>query len=286
MPSYLDEINTPRGKQMHDRVDVVLRSWLHEVNLDGVRICLPRAKGNRLRRNPRMQCPVRAVTTTLAAILLSFLAPVSLPAQEATSIPEGIEWTWEVRPPHPDPKLPNVLLLGDSITRNYFPEVTRDLRGIANVYLMASSTSVGDPRLQQQMAEFATMEGVLFSVVHFNNGMHGWSYSETQYRAAFPVFLRAVKKLAGSNGALVWATITPIGQDAPNGATNQRVDARNGIATSMVQAEGIPVDDQHALMMQHQDLHEDPVHFNASGSVLQGDQAAATIKTALVHTHR
>jgi hypothetical protein len=272
---------------MHDRVDVVLRSWLHEVNLDGVRICLPRAKGNRLRRNLRMQCPVRAVTTTLAAILLSFLAPLSLPAQEATtSIPEGIEWTWEVRPVHPDPKLPNVLLLGDSITRNYFPEVTSDLAGIANVYLMASSTSVGDPRLQQQMAEFATMEGVLFSVVHFNNGMHGWAYSETQYRAAFPVFLRAVKKLTGSNRALVWATITPIGQDAPNGATNQRVDARNAIATSLVQAEGIPVDDQHALMMQHQDLHEDPLHFNASGAVLQGDQAAATIKTALVHTHR
>src|ERR1700733_14346016 len=50
-------------------------------------------------------------------------------------------------PPHPDPKLPNVLLLGDSLSRNYFPEVTKDLAGTANVYLMASSTSVGDPRL-------------------------------------------------------------------------------------------------------------------------------------------
>jgi lysophospholipase L1-like esterase len=191
-----------------------------------------------------------------------------------------------VRPPHPDPKLPNVLLLGDSITRNYFPEVTSDLAGVANVYLMASSTSVGDPRLGQQMAEFRTMVGVLFSLVYFNNGMHGWAYSEAQYRAAFPAFLGVVKSLAGSNGALVWATITPVGQDAKNGATNQRVDARNAIATSLAQAAGIPVDDQHALMMQHQDLHEDPVHFNASGSVLQGDQAAATIKTALVHMHR
>src|SRR6202047_1164800 len=107
---------------------------------------------------------LRPVTTALAAVLLS-QAPASLAAQEATSIPEEIEWTWEVRPPHPDPKLPNVLLLGDSITRNYFPEVTSDLTGVANVYLMASSTSVGDPRLGRQMAEFATMEAVLFSVV-------------------------------------------------------------------------------------------------------------------------
>jgi hypothetical protein len=271
---------------MHDRIDVFSRSWLGEVNLDGVGNALPRGKGNRLPRNSRMQHPGRAVTAGLVAILLSFLAFASLAAQEITSIPEAIEWTWEVRPPHPDAKLPNVLLLGDSITRNYFPQVTSDLTGVANVYLMASSTSVGDPRLQPQMSEFATMEGIQFSVVHFNNGMHGWAYSEDQYKAAFPAFLRTAKNMAGSHGALVWATITPVGQDAINGASNRRIDARNAIATSLVQAAGIPVDDQHALMMQHQDLHQDPVHFNASGSVLQGDQAAATIKSALLHLHR
>ena len=84
--------------------------------------------------------------------------PVSSPVSAHVSIPEEIEWTWEVRPPHPDPKLPNVLLLGDSLSRNYFPQVTRDLAGVANVYLMASSTSVGDPRLPHQIREFAAME--------------------------------------------------------------------------------------------------------------------------------
>jgi hypothetical protein len=87
---------------------------------------------------------LRPVTTALAAVLLS-QAPASLAAQKAVSIPEEIEWTWEVRPPHPDPKLPNVLLLGDSISRAYFPKVTKDLAGVANLYLMASTTSVGDP---------------------------------------------------------------------------------------------------------------------------------------------
>ncbi len=203
--------------------------------------------------------------------------------KKAVSIPEDIEWTWEVRPPYPDPKLPNVLLLGDSISRAYFPQVTKDLAGVANVYLMASSTSVGDPRLSRQIAEFAAMEDVHFTVVHFNNGMHGWAYTEEQYKAAFPAFLHAVRKLAGSNGALIWATTTPVRQDATGGANNQRVDARNAIATPLAQAAGIPVDDQHALMLQHPDLHEDPVHFNTSGSALQGDQAAATIRTALDH---
>src|ERR1700759_1383311 len=116
--------------------------------------------------------------TQLAVVLFLALPCAAFAAQNPVSIPEEIEWTWEVRPPHPDPKLPNVLLLGDSLSRNYFPQVTKDLAGTANVYLMASSTSVGDPRLAREIHEFATMENVPFRIIHFNNGMHGWGYTE------------------------------------------------------------------------------------------------------------
>ena len=134
-------------------------------------------------------------------------------AQTPSSIPEEVEWTWEVRPARPVPNLPNVLLLGDSSTRNYFPQVTKDLEGIANVYLMASSTSVGDPRLSTQIREFSAMEAVTFRVVHFNNGMHGWNYSEAQFKIGFPVFLRAIWALPG-HASLIWASITPVEQEA------------------------------------------------------------------------
>jgi hypothetical protein len=225
----------------------------------------------------RLRCAMLFLMATL------LLAPGAhgLFASTATSIPEEIEWTWEVRPPHPDPKLPNVLLLGDSISRNYFPQVTKDLAGVANVYLMAVSTSVGDPRLTRQIAEFAAMEHVPFQVVHFNNGMHGWGYTEQQYKTAFPRLLHAVRRLAGGHGALVWATITPVRADAKSGATNPRVDARNGIANSLARAAKIPIDDQHGLMVQHLDLFEDSVHFGPKGAAIQGDQAAESIKAAL-----
>lgn len=203
-------------------------------------------------------------------------------AEKPVSIPEEIEWTWEVRPPHPDPKLPNVLLLGDSISRNYFPEVQKDLTGIANVYLMASSISVGDPRLDHEIKEFAEMENVSFRVVHFNNGMHGWAYTEEQYKAGFPAFLRAVRSITEKGGALIWASTTPVRSDATGGATNLRVEQRNRIALGFVQP-GIPVDDQFSLMLKHQNLHEDPIHFNPAGAAMQGDQAAAMIRSALNH---
>jgi lysophospholipase L1-like esterase len=223
----------------------------------------------------------------LLIVAVASLIPISMGAgaqknvSTPTSIPEEIEWTWEVRPPHPDPKLPNVLLLGDSLSRNYFPEVTKDLAGTANVYLMASSTSVGDPRLVREIREFAKMENVPFRIVHFNNGMHGWDYTEAQYQAAFPEFLRTVRSLVATKSGLIWATITPVQPKAFNGATNGRVDARNAIAQTFIHAAHIPIDDQHALMMQHQNLYQDTVHFNTAGSNLMGDQVAAAISAQL-----
>jgi lysophospholipase L1-like esterase len=218
-------------------------------------------------------------------LLMLFLSsPTHLQAQ-TVSIPESIEWTWEVRPLSPDTKLPNVLLLGDSITRNYAPRVVKELERIANVYLMASSTSVGDSRLARQIEEFASMEGVPFQVVHFNNGMHGWGYTEEQYKAAFPSFLSAVKRIAAPNGILIWSTTTPVTPSASKGATNERIDARNTIADALVMAQDISIDDQHALMLKHQDLHQDPIHFNASGSDLQAAQAVKYIRDALKQLH-
>ena len=108
----------------------------------------------------RLKQHAMLIVAVASLIPISVGAAAQKPASIPVSIPEEIEWTWEVRPPHPDPKLPNVLLLGDSLSRNYFPEVTKDLAGTANVYLMASSTSVGDPRLPRQIREFGAPRAV------------------------------------------------------------------------------------------------------------------------------
>jgi hypothetical protein len=201
-------------------------------------------------------------------------------AQDRVSRPEQIEWTWEVRPERVDSKLPNVLLVGDSITRNYYPEVQRKLVGVANVYLFAASTSVGDPRLPHQLAEFSAMEAGQFKVVHFNNGMHGWNYTEAEFKTAFPSYLRVLHKIAPS-ASFVWASITPVKVEDKPGPTNARIDERNSIALSFVTRAGIPVDDQHALMTHHADQYEDHVHFNPAGAAIQGQQAAQHIRAVL-----
>jgi len=230
-----------------------------------------------------MNCPIKK-----RLLLLFSLCCLAGPhpwarAQSAASRPEEVEWTWEVRPSHIDPKLPNVLLVGDSITRNYFPEVQSQLASVANVYLFASSTSIGDPRLIRQLDEFALIENVPFKVVHFNNGMHGWNYSENEFKNAFPSVLHELHTIA-PDASPIWATITPVRADKSPGPTNARIDARNSIALSFVTKAEIPIDNQHELMTHHADQYQDDVHFNPTGASIQGKQVAEYVRAALMRT--
>jgi hypothetical protein len=220
------------------------------------------------------------ILVALTCNLFATFVPAKGYAQGETPRPEEIEWTWEVRPANVDSKLPNVLLVGDSITRNYYPEVQRKLAGVANVYLFATSASVGDPRLSRQLAEFSSMEAASFKVVHFNNGMHGWTYSESEYKAAFSSFLSALRVVA-PKASFIWATITRVKGETLPGPTNARIEARNSIAQPFIANAGIQVDDQHALMTHHADQYEDNVHFNAAGAVIQGQQVAQSIRSSL-----
>jgi hypothetical protein len=218
-----------------------------------------------------MQKRASLVCGVLIASLL--VLPASIQAQTIT---EKIEWTWADRPEHPDPAIPNVLLVGDSITRAYYEETSRLLQGHANCYLFATSASSGDPRLLIQISELATIMPHQFAVIHFNNGMHGWKYTERQYGEGLPGFVTAVRKMSPS-ATLIWASTTPVRKPIDSGATNARVDERNRLASAVMQRQHIQVDDQHDLMLQHQDLHHDDVHFTAAGSAIQAQQVARLI---------
>ncbi|HEV1284200.1 MAG TPA: SGNH/GDSL hydrolase family protein [Bryobacteraceae bacterium] len=195
--------------------------------------------------------------------------------QARRMVTEKIEWTYSDQPAHANPALPNVLLIGDSITRAYYPAVAKNLDGKANCYYFATSASIGDERLPLQLAEYYKMIQIAFSVVHLNNGMHGWSYTEEEYAQYFREALAAVR--AGAPGAkLVWASTTPVRKDKADGATNARIEARNKIAARVIGRE-TKIDDQYSLMKSHEDLHSDDVHYNSEGSTLQAAQVAEII---------
>jgi hypothetical protein len=197
-----------------------------------------------------------------------------------TSILEKIEWTWAAQPDAPDASLPNVLLLGDSITRGYYPEVEKLLAGRANCYLFATSAASGDPRLDVQVEDYFRMVPLHFAVIHLNNGMHGWGYTDAAYGASLPALVETLR--AASHGAnLIWATTTPVHASDASGATNVRIDKRNADSLATMRRFHIPIDDQHALMDAHDDLHNGNVHYTKDGSEVQAAQVANAIEKLL-----
>src|SRR5258705_13861017 len=87
---------------------------------------------------------------------------------------ESIEWC-DIWISHAnETNLPRVLLIGDSITRDYYPEVEKHLVGKAYVARLATSRFLTDPVLAKEIA--LVLEGTKFDVIHFNNGMHGWPH--------------------------------------------------------------------------------------------------------------
>lgn len=212
----------------------------------------------------------------LLALLLALAADTSTTVHR-----EKIEWCDAWMPNMNDHDLPRVVLIGDSITRGYYQAVEQNLKGKAYVARITTSKAIGDPAL---LAELATFLGqVRFDAVHFNIGMHGWAYSEADYRRYFPELIATLRRHA-PNARLIWASTTPVRKDRENGATNQRIQARNAIARELATAQGIPVDDLHALMVPRTELHSDDVHFNKEGSALMAEQVAREVARLLPAT--
>src|SRR5882724_967863 len=156
---------------------------------------------------------------------------------------ESIEWC-DIWISHAnETNLPRVLLIGDSIARDYYPEVEKRLAGKAFVARLTTSRFVADPVLLKEIE--SVLEGAKFDVIHFNNGMHGWQHSEAEYRQAFPKFLKTIRSHA-PKARLIWATTTSLRDgkgvtgDTKAEYSNERIAARNAIATEIATAQKIP----------------------------------------------
>ena len=176
-------------------------------------------------------------------------------------------------------ELPRVLMIGDSITRGYFSPVEERLGGKAYCGRYTSSRSVCDPIYFQELQ--LVLGQYEYAVIHVNNGLHGWGYTEEQYRDGLVRLLDMLAEKAPKS-AIIWATTTPVRSDSGMSDQQSRVDARNTIARELVEARDIAIDDLHALAAAHMDyLGGDGVHFSDAGRRAQAEQVAQHIAAAL-----
>jgi hypothetical protein len=225
----------------------------------------------------------------LLSLLLIAGFAINLLTAESTAAPparESIEWC-DIWISHAnETNLPRVLLIGDSIVRDYYPEVEKRLAGKAFVARLSTSRFAADPVLLKEIE--LVLGDTKFDVIQFNNGMHGWQHSEAEYQKAFPKLVKTIRTHA-PKAKLIWATTTPLRDgkgvtyDTKAEYSDERIAARNAIAAEIVTSQKIPTDDLNAAIRGHPEFHSDNVHFNNQGIQIEADQVSAEIEKLLSH---
>jgi len=201
-----------------------------------------------------------------------------------------------------DPKLPNVLIIGDSISIGYTRQVREKLAGKANVYRPMKGKgpdNCGDTTIGLKNID-AWLGQQRWDVIHFNWGLWDLCYRNPKSKeqgnrdkvggklstppADYEKNLeRLVTRLEATGAKLIWANTTVV----PEGEVGRFVgddEKYNTIAARVMRKHGIVTDDLFTLSKGFAgkfSLKAGDVHFTDEGSEKLATQVAATIEKFL-----
>lgn len=221
----------------------------------------------------------------LVFLALTALAPAAEQETDKRLPPMGGSWSVR-KAASPDPSLPSVLLIGDSITSGYLAPVTKALAGRANVDAWITPTTQADKSLPGKIAAICAAQK--YAVIHFNLGLHGWQKGripEGQFEPLTHKLVQALKKEA-PQAALIWATITPVSVKGEptklNPEIQPTIEEHNAMATRVMKAEGVMINDLDALVRPHLEwMSGDMFHWKPAGMAVMSRAVAEAIGKAL-----
>lgn len=240
---------------------------------------------------------------SFASLALSFLL---VPAAEA-GCPYANEIAWRNAVPakyrkraeyafvKAEPTLPNVLLIGDSISMRYTVGVQKELKGVANVYRAPDNCRSTRQTLEEIEAYLGDVE---WDVVHFNWGIHDLTRlgpngiaapaPKGSHQVPLKTYRSNVSKLVAclkaTDARLIWATTTPIGSKIEKTEIRRDSDvvAYNAAALTVVNSRRIAINDLYSLTKPRAEtLLADGVHPNPNGSRLLAKSVASAIRAQL-----
>ena len=195
------------------------------------------------------------------------------------------------------PKLPRVLIIGDSISLGYTEGVRKNLAGIAEVSRPKTNCQHTAFGLQNIDTWLGTGK---WDVIHFNWGIWdthmlddkgGLIRNESQFPGAMRIrhtpeqyrknLTRLVDRMAATGATLVWASTTPV--MSRTGKRFEDVKTLNTVAADLMKERKIATDDLYEFTLPHvKEWHTgDKVHFNAKGNENLAKQVSQSIQAAL-----
>ena len=210
-------------------------------------------------------------------------------AKEIYAVLTGLTWTAKFEPPH----LPQVLIIGDSISIGYFKPLQKRLNNVAVVSHNqgnAQHTANGLKMLNEWLGD------TRWDVIHFNHGLHDLKYIDARGRNAsvetgkqqIPVdeYERNLDEIVGrlkkTGAKLIFATTTPVPDGTGIRAKGDAV-IYNRAAIKVMNKHRIPINDLYSFALPRlKEIQRDQnVHFNPQGSELLAEQCAKSILKTL-----
>ena len=205
-----------------------------------------------------------------------------------------------------NPKLPNVLIIGDSISIGYTQYVRQLLNGKANVLrpMRKAGAELGNVNCRDTRIGLESLDQWLgdlkWDVIHFNWGLHDLCYRNPQAnskgnrdkingRISVPLakyqdnLEELVVRLKSTGAVLVWASTTFVPEGEIGRFAGDEVKY-NEKARLVMEKHGIVVNDLHALTSNFENtLFRSPgnVHYTKEGSQRIAAQVAEKIEQAL-----
>ena len=195
-----------------------------------------------------------------------------------------------------DKNLPNVLIIGDSISIGYTPFVAQLLKGKANV-IHNKGNSQGTTNGLLKLSSW--LGDTKWDVIHYNFGLHdlkhvteaGTSKNSNSFddpqQADLPTYTKNLKiiteKLKETGVPLIFATTTPY----PNGVKPARKPADavayNEKAIEIMKKNGVLINDLYNHILPHLKKLQRPVnvHFTPEGSLFLARKVAKDIEAKL-----
>jgi len=232
--------------------------------------------------------------TTLIAAFVALLYSTTLIAADKSG-----KWAET-----PDPKLPNVLILGDSISIGYTLQVRELLEEKANVFRPINADGSRPENCGGTTRGVESIDRWLgdrkWDVIHFNWGLHDLKHvtepggntvsqdPDDPVQASVDQYAKnletIVKRLKQTDAKLIFATTTPVVPDSRGPL--REVDAPptyNAAALKIMQEHGVAVNDLFAFCQPRLEKLQRPknVHFTDEGSQALAEQVAKAIGQAL-----
>ncbi|NQT15267.1 MAG: SGNH/GDSL hydrolase family protein [Planctomycetes bacterium] len=264
--AFSSRLSPPRGILVAASV-VIASIWLGQTTASAQPDATPDADA---RRKAKMSPEELAWEKVLEENLGSFYLPIYKKQKL-----QGRETAWDYV--EDDPKLPRVLLIGDSVSRGYTLAVRHALAGKVNLHRAPAncgSTAAGIKKLDVWLGDGR------WDVIHFNFGLHDLHTKPADYEERLE---QIVSRLEKTGAKLIWAQTTPV-PEVPEKKWNPSDPIRlNELAGREMKRRHVAVNDLHAWIQPTLSEHQNPkdIHFNAAGYERLAQGVAQAILAAL-----